>query len=323
MTTSQPPLGDLTAALAVLPHAADPVTRSAEIVVSDHAIRTWCAALGEDNPVYRDEDAAVEAGHGGVLAPPAMLQTWTMPIGSRARAAFPTLHTQVRELSADNGFTAVVATDYEQEYLQPVRPGDTLTELSWVESVSPRKRTALGPGHFVTIAFEFRNQRGDVVGTMRSRTMYFSPEPTVSSQRGTGTASESTGIRLSTLRIPLSRSLIIAGALASNDHEPVHHDHDVAQGQGLDDIIASIVTTAGLVTRYVSSIFGPATTFRRLTLRLAQPAFPGDVLTLSGSADDGPTGKTIRVDGRHDRGTHVRATVDIAVRSDTPDSALA
>ena len=317
MTTSRHHLGDLPAALAELPHVGDPATRSAEIAVSDHAIRTWCAALGDDNPVYRNQTAAVAAGHDGVIAPPAMLQTWTMPIGAAARKAMPTLHTQVRQLSADNGFTAVVATDYEQQYLRPIRPGDMLTERSWIESISPRKTTALGPGHFVTIAFEFRNQHNEPVGEMRSRTMYFTPHPTRPSPGRADDSHEPSGIVLPDQTIPLTRTGIITGALASNDHEPVHHDHDVAHRQGLDDIIASIVTTAGLITRYVSSVTEPATEFRRLSLRLARPAFPGDVLTLSGNAKHTTTGMAIQVDGRHHRGTHVRANVDVAVRPDT------
>lgn len=51
----------------------DPATRSAETAVSDHAIRTWCAALDDDNPVCRGQTAARDAGYGGVIAPPAML----------------------------------------------------------------------------------------------------------------------------------------------------------------------------------------------------------------------------------------------------------
>ena len=70
----------------------------------------------------------------------------------------------------------------------------------------------------------------------------------------------------------------MAASLASNDHEPVHHDHEIARAQGLDDIIASIVTTAGLVLRYTGLTAGDAPC-RSLSLRLARPAFPGDVLT--------------------------------------------
>ena len=71
---------DLAAALETLPDRGAPLERSAEVPVSEHAIRTWCAAVGERNPLYLDHETARRAGHPAVVAPPAMLQTWTMPI---------------------------------------------------------------------------------------------------------------------------------------------------------------------------------------------------------------------------------------------------
>src|SRR5215472_15858746 len=51
-------------------------------------IRNWLEAIGDTNPVYTDQDAAVAAGHGGLVAPPAMVQVWTMhgQRGARDRA---------------------------------------------------------------------------------------------------------------------------------------------------------------------------------------------------------------------------------------------
>ena len=299
---------NLAAGLDTLPGAGSPLVREAEVEVSEHAIRTWCSAIGEDNPVYHDPAAARQAGLPGVIAPPVMLQTWTMPIGRQARAASPTLHARARALAAEAGFDAVVATDYEQEYLRPVRPGDRLSERSWVETVSERKATALGPGRFVTIAFEFRDQRGEPVGRMRARTLYFAPGAAgAAAARPAARDHLSAATELPPMEVPLTRTLIITASLASKDHEPVHHDHEVARRQGLADIILSIVTTAGLVTRYIGASAGSPAGLRRLALRLAQPAMPGDVLTLFGRYVDGPEGREVRVHGAHDRGTHVTA----------------
>ena len=41
-------------------------------------IRNWLEAIGDENPIYTDSDAAIAAGHGGLVAPPVMAQVWTM-----------------------------------------------------------------------------------------------------------------------------------------------------------------------------------------------------------------------------------------------------
>jgi acyl dehydratase len=276
-------------------------TRTAEVPVSEHAIRTWCAALGETNPLYLDPAAAQAAGHPAIVAPPAMLQTWTMPIMDRESS--PTLHAQVRAAARAAGLTAVVATDYEQEYVRPIHPGMLLAERSWIDTVSAPKNTALGRGQFVTIAFEICDSSGPV-GRMRARTLYFAPVP---AGRG-GSAPPRDSGELEPLVVPLSRTLIITASLAANDHEAVHHDHEVARAQGLDDIIASIVTTAGLVLRFTGPI-AAGVRCRSLRLRLARPAFPGDILCFRGRRAQEPGGMVLEVSGDHARGRHVSAEV--------------
>jgi acyl dehydratase len=282
--------------------------RPAELPVSEHAIRVWCAAVGETNPIYHDDAAARQAAYSGVVAPGAMLQTWTMPVSHAARQAAPTLHAQIRERACESGYRSVVATDYEQEYLRPIHPGALLTELSWVDAVSPAKQTALGPGRFVTIAFEIRQADGAAVGRVRSRTLYFDPAPRPTRRRPATAPEPLQGERLLVpLRVPLTRSLIVAASLASNDHEPVHHDHESARRDGLPDVIASIVTTAGLVLRYVGERHSRDTRVRRLRLNLAAPAMPGDVLTFRGVGD----GTEVVVLADHARGRHVRAELQL------------
>jgi len=41
-------------------------------------IRHWCDAVGDGNPVYTDREFAAKSVHGGIVAPPTMLQAWTM-----------------------------------------------------------------------------------------------------------------------------------------------------------------------------------------------------------------------------------------------------
>ncbi|WP_206613429.1 bifunctional MaoC family dehydratase N-terminal/OB-fold nucleic acid binding domain-containing protein [Parahaliea mediterranea] len=140
-------------------------------------IRHWCEALGDDNPIYHDADAARAAGFDGIVAPPTMLQAWTMrgyrearPPGSDTSDPFEVL-VALEEL----GYPAVVAVNCEQEYTQYVGEGDTLYHRSTIESISEQKSTALGVGFFVTELSTYYNQRDEVVGTMRFRVFKFAP----------------------------------------------------------------------------------------------------------------------------------------------------
>ncbi len=137
-------------------------------------IRRWCEAMGERNPLYLDEAFAARSEHGGIVAPPAMLEVWTMPrFGGEPRAERARL-LGIEALDAA-GFTAVVATNLEQEYLRYLRPGDLLTQRVFLAGVSDEKRTALGAGHFLDYRYEFVDQRGELVGRMRVRILKFRP----------------------------------------------------------------------------------------------------------------------------------------------------
>jgi uncharacterized OB-fold protein/acyl dehydratase len=141
-------------------------------------IRHWCEAIGDRNPVYTDSEFASASTHGGIVAPPTMLQAWTMrglrapdPKESEARARAM----QVFEILDAAGFTSVVATNCTQEYARYLRPGDHLSVSSSIESVSGQKSTALGIGHFVTQRMVYTDQDGAEVATMRFRLLKFRP----------------------------------------------------------------------------------------------------------------------------------------------------
>ena len=149
--------------------------------VNQPMIRHWCDVVGDANPVYTDAEAASRSRHSGIVAPPAMLQAWTMRGLGRSEPAgqppFPTegaVDALMRTLN-EAGFTSIVATNCEQEYSRYLRPGDQLTVSGVIESVSEEKRTALGTGHFVTWLDTFRTDGGEMVGTMRFRVLKFRP----------------------------------------------------------------------------------------------------------------------------------------------------
>ncbi|WP_406512375.1 OB-fold domain-containing protein [Streptomyces sp. NBC_00161] len=127
-------------------------------------IRHWCEAMGDADPAYTGPDA---------IAPPTMLQAWTMG-GLSGHGDRSCAYDELLGLLDDAGCTSVVATDCEQEYLRPLRPGDTITYDAVIESVSPRKTTKLGTGHFVTTRMDVRAD-GELAGTHRFRILKYAP----------------------------------------------------------------------------------------------------------------------------------------------------
>nr|WP_209440431.1 OB-fold domain-containing protein [Streptomyces microflavus] len=141
-------------------------------------IRHWCEAMGDTSPAYRGPDA---------VAPPTMLQAWTMrglsadpePDDGTGRSA---AYDELLGLLDGAGYTSVVATDCEQEYLRPLRPGDLVTFDAVIESVSRRKTTKLGTGYFVTTCMDVRAD-GELAGTHRFRILKYRPAQRKSAQR--------------------------------------------------------------------------------------------------------------------------------------------
>jgi uncharacterized OB-fold protein len=146
--------------------------------VNQPMIRHWCDAIGDANPAYTNPVLAGSTRHSGIVAPPAMLQVWTMH-GLHRSAPPPDEDNigQVFALLDEHGFTSIVATNCEQEYTRYLRPGDHLTVSAVIESISDEKRTGLGTGHFVSWRDTFRADDGEVVGTMLFRVLKFAPPP--------------------------------------------------------------------------------------------------------------------------------------------------
>ena len=145
--------------------------------VNQPMIRHWCDAMGDTNPVYTDAQAAAATVHGGVVAPPTMLQAWTMSgLGERVTIGDEPDHSAgMRELLDAAGYTSVVATNCDQSYARYLRPGDELRVTSTIDEVSERKQTGLGEGYFLTTRMEYRDQHDELVATMRFRILKFRP----------------------------------------------------------------------------------------------------------------------------------------------------
>ncbi|MEU7291729.1 MaoC family dehydratase [Streptomyces exfoliatus] len=122
------------------------------------------------------------------------------------------------------------------------------------------------------------------------------------------------GDELPPLTIPITRTLIVAGAVASRDYQDVHHDAELAREKGSPDIFMNILTTNGLVGRYITDHFGPGAVLRKVAIRLGAPNHPGDTMVLSGTVTDvdGDTAR-VRVVGANGIGHHVMGTVTVEV----------
>jgi uncharacterized protein len=143
--------------------------------VNQPMVNNWVEAMGDRNPVYVDAEAAVASEHGGLVAPPAMAQVWTMGGLDAERDPAEPLYATMSMLD-EAGFTSVVATDSEQTYLRYLRHGEQVSLTSRLESVVGPKKTALGEGYFVTTENTWYVQ-DEPVATMVWRVLKFKPAP--------------------------------------------------------------------------------------------------------------------------------------------------
>lgn len=124
------------------------------------------------------------------------------------------------------------------------------------------------------------------------------------------------GDRLAQCPVPITTTLIVSGAIASRDFEPVHHDLEMARQRGLPNIFMNIMTTGGLTGRYVTDWAGPEAIVRKMKIRLGIPNFPGDTMTYIGQVHaaeqrDGVGFVEVGVRGFNQLGDHVSGTLEL------------
>jgi len=294
-------------------------------------IRHWVDALDDRNPVYLDAAIAAKSRFGGVVAPPAMLQTWTMARprieGIAERGGAPTevdARTPLVALDRE-GYLGTLATNSDLEFVRYLRPGERLQASAIVESISERKATSLGLGYFVTWQTRYLDEAGEVVGRQVFRILKFRPGSSARPK-----ASESVrpkkaapvapaGEALPAFELAVTPTVIVAGAIASRDFMPVHHDAGYARSQGAPDLFMNILTTNGYVSRYVTDWAGPEARLRSIATRLGAPAVPGKTLRFTGQVVRRVEQRDERllevaVRAANDLGSHATATVLLTLR---------
>jgi len=131
------------------------------------------------------------------------------------------------------------------------------------------------------------------------------------------------GEALPELLVPLTRTLIVSTALASRDYQDVHHDSVLAAERGSKDIFMNILSTNGIVGRYVTDWSGPGGFLTDVKIRLGAPNYPDDTMTLTGSVTakddtvgpDGRGGVEVTLRGANGLGDHVTGTVRVRLPS--------
>jgi acyl dehydratase len=126
------------------------------------------------------------------------------------------------------------------------------------------------------------------------------------------------GDELPAMVIQVTPTLVVAGAVASRDFMPVHHDRDYANQQGAPDIFMNILSDTGWCSRFLTDWAGPDTMVKRLAIRLGVPVFPGHTMTYTGSVtglrrlgDEGLV--DIELVATDDLGEHVSGTATLGL----------
>ncbi len=149
--------------------------RAARDPVNLPIIENWLEAIGDANPVYTDQEFAAASVHGGLVAPPAMAQVWTMP-GLRGGRGAADPMSQIVSVLEEAGYISVVATNSDHVFHRYLRHGERLTiTVSLVGLIGP-KRTALGEGWFFTTRHTWYSGE-EIVATMDFRILKFRPPP--------------------------------------------------------------------------------------------------------------------------------------------------
>lgn len=149
--------------------------------VNEPMIRQWCEVMGVSNPLYTDAAYAAGTAHGGIVAPPAMLQAWCLeglhmnnyPPGSTTENPY-----EVLKLMEGQGYASVVAVNSDLAFERYVKPGERLYYTTRLDAVGEQKTTALGTGFFVTLVMSFFSEQAtgdEKVGSLLFRVFKFRP----------------------------------------------------------------------------------------------------------------------------------------------------
>lgn len=129
------------------------------------------------------------------------------------------------------------------------------------------------------------------------------------------------GDAVTPMHVDVTATVVVAGAIASRDFMPVHHDRDYAASQGSPNIFMNILTDTGFCSRFLTDWAGPNAMVRRIAIRLGVPAYAGTTLDFTGtvtgtSQRDGERLVEIAFRATNAEGDHLSGTAVIGLPLD-------
>lgn len=287
----------------------------APLEVSEYIISHWCETLEDGNPLYLDEDYARSRGFRGRVAPPASVMTaLTMPF----RWPWPPtghkpqrhIHYEIKELL---GLPVGIISDIEVEYSEPAEVGDRISVSQRLVSISKRKKTRLGDGHFWTMDRLYWKQDGSLVARERLTAFGYGaeeasqPNQATLAQGGWSPAveevlgGERTGYQPPALRrlywedvregeelpemiMPITMTRCVYMASATRDFSPQHSNPEYAKGRSrTKDAFVNTPFNMGIVSRFLTDWAGPEATVRRLKVTMHGNVCAGDDMIVTGT----------------------------------------
>jgi acyl dehydratase len=269
---------------------------------------------------------------------------YAAPGGQRRTHPEPTLRDELNDVLEAYGYSSPAVTNMSYTYARYLRPGETPRFSSWiVEEIAGPKVTKIGEGFFVTMRIDVF-VGAEPVATIRQRYLRSKPfaqksavQPAANSDAGRSPVEApelrfapmpafpertrrfhevKVGDSLPPLVVKISPTLIIAGALASQDFQDVHHDYQMIRHRGHPDIFMNMMTSSGLLGRYLTDWTGPDALIRAHELRLGRPNYAGDTMRLTGtvrSAElvDGRGLVTVALVGVNSLGNHTDSSITV------------
>ncbi|MCB1695604.1 MAG: MaoC family dehydratase N-terminal domain-containing protein [Pseudomonadales bacterium] len=143
--------------------------------VNEAMIRQWAEIMGEESVVYTDPEAAKNTVKGGIIAPPSMLQAWSLEGYPMSATGARDVQRELHEVFDDHGFTGVLGTNTATEFYRDLRPGDQVSFHTTIDKISEQKATARGIGYFIETVTTFTDQNSEAVGRQVFRVLKFQP----------------------------------------------------------------------------------------------------------------------------------------------------
>ncbi len=135
--------------------------------VEKEVIRRFADAVGDQNPLYYDEEYARNSRYGSIIAPPGCISSpWFGKLKSGAPSS--DVREELRAALIKAGYTNPGAIDagIEYEFFRPVRAGDIIASTSMIKEVVEREGKT-GKMAFTITETTYTNQNDDLVAKTR------------------------------------------------------------------------------------------------------------------------------------------------------------